>query len=101
MSNPFIVECVSSILVKAMSEDSVGHEKFLEEVKKNSDCPEGLFKIAKTPFEKLTAIEFFNIHKKIDICRGEIKWLTWLTKSVIIIGVATIAFQIISDVFHL
>lgn len=88
-----------------MSKDDIDHKKFLEAVNEHGDCPEELFKMAKTPFERMTAIEFFNIHKKIDTYRNEnkneIKWLTWLTKSVIIIGITAFVYQIVCGLFHI
>jgi len=38
--------------------------EFLEAIKKWGDCPEDIFKLAKTDFEKAVAVEFFKNEKE-------------------------------------
>jgi len=64
----------------------MSHDKTFEEwIEEFGDCPEELFKIAKKPFEKAVAVEFFLVHKKIDErnerftkVEGDVSWCKWL-----------------------
>ena len=52
----------------------------------NSRTAKELFKLAKTPFEKAVAVEFFALHKKLDeqtvSMKKDIDWLKWLIVSI-------------------
>lgn len=60
------------------------------------DCPEKLFGLAKTDFEKAVAVEFFIVHKKIDERFGkvekDISWCKWLITGIFsIVALGTLA----------
>jgi len=61
-------------------------KEFEELIKQYNDCPETLFKMAKTPFEREVAVEFFALHKKLDeqtlTMKKDIDWCKWLIISV-------------------
>lgn len=74
-------------------------EDFQEALLKYEDCPEKLFKIAKTDFEKLVAIEFFGIRKQCELIESKIKLLETLIFAVFSIGAIGVVIQIIPKLF--
>lgn len=48
------------------------NNEWLEFIEKNEDCPENIFKSAKTPWEKLVAVEFFKYDKRCQIIEEKI-----------------------------
>jgi len=53
------------------------------------DCPEKIFALAKTGFEKAVAIEFFLMHGRMDKSDNDMKWLKYLVKgtfAVVVLG---------------
>jgi len=57
-------------------------KEFQELIEEYDDCPEELFKLAKTPFEKGVVVEFFKTHEKIEGIKKDISWCKWLIISV-------------------
>jgi hypothetical protein len=61
-------------------------DDFKKLIDEYSDCPDEIFKLARTPFEKAVAVEFFALHKKLDeqtsSMKKDIDWLKWLIISV-------------------
>jgi hypothetical protein len=96
-----------------MSSDKT--EEFTTLIEQYKDCPEELFKMAKTPFEKAVAVEFFMLIKKIDqsdnerkkdniAIKKDIGWLKWLICAIFgiaILGVLSQWFPIILKLFGL
>lgn len=64
-------------------------DEFMEAIEKY-DCPEKVFSLAKTSFEKAVAIEFFLMHKRMDKSDNDTKWLKYLVKGTF--GVVVLAF---------
>lgn len=63
--------------------------EFMEAIAKY-DCPDKIFKLATTNFEKAVAIEFFLIHNRLDKSDNDLKWLKYLVKGtfgVVILGI--------------
>lgn len=50
---------------------------------KRKDCPETLVQLANTKFERSVVLEFLNMDKKVERLFNELKWLKWLTISVL------------------
>lgn len=71
--------CVT-ILRKRKEEDDKDIKEFLAKHsgEDGEDCPNVVFKLAKGEWQKSVAIEFMNIHKKIDNCTKDIEWTKWL-----------------------
>jgi len=57
------------------------NEYFNNHIRQTGDCPDMIFRLAKTDFERAVAIEFFNVHKKLEDLKKDIKWLKWLIVS--------------------
>jgi hypothetical protein len=81
-------------------------KEFEQLIDEFTDCPEELFKLAKTPFEKAVAVEFFALHKKLDeqtiSSKKDINWLKWLIVSVFgltVLGVLSQWYPIIIKIF--
>ena len=74
--------------------DTVDKE-FEELIKEYDDCPEELFKLAKTSFEKGVVVEFFKTHEKIDNVKKDIGWLKWMIKGIFGVTLLAIVAQII------
>jgi len=53
-------------------------EYFSNHIRQSGDCPDVIFQLAQTDFERAVAIEFFNVHKKLEDVKKDIKWLKWL-----------------------
>lgn len=49
---------------------AVGWKQFLEE---NKDCPEAVYKLAETPFQKQTAVEFFKNEADHQVIQNTLK----------------------------
>lgn len=69
-------------------------DDFMEAVNKH-DCPDKIFALAKTDFEKAVAIEFFFIHKRLNKSDNDMRWLKYLVKGVFGVGVLGILTQVI------
>jgi hypothetical protein len=80
-------------------EKSESTKEFLEFIAKHQDCPETLFKLAKTDFEKACVIEFFELSKKFESLKKDIQWLKWMIKGVFIVSIVAVLAQVISDCF--
>lgn len=52
---------------------------------KRKDCPETLVQLANTKFERAVVVEFLSIESKIERAFNELKWLKWLTTTVLIV----------------
>lgn len=74
-------------------------EEFMEAVTKYADCPETIFKMAKTEWEKVVAVEFFLVAKKQERLEREIIWLKYLCKAVFGVGCIGVMIQIIPKFF--
>lgn len=72
---------------------------FMEAMDKFKDCPEELFKMAKSDFEKATAIEFFELHKECAILKDHMKMLETMIAAVFGVGVIGLLIQIIPKFF--
>jgi len=77
-----------------MPEDDLS-EEFLMALA-NYHNPETIFKMAKTPWEKAVAIEFFLVKKNQDKTDNEIKWLKWLTKAVFGVTLLAVVVNVLS-----
>jgi hypothetical protein len=53
-------------------------KEFLEVINKYKDCPQKVFQLATTEFEKAVAIEFFNLKNRCDRIDTNMKWIKWL-----------------------
>jgi len=74
-------------------------EEFIEVMTKFKDCPEELFKMAKSDFEKATAIEFFELHKEYAIIKDHVKMLEAMVVAVFGVGVIGVLIQVIPKFF--
>jgi len=92
-----------------MSRKKLTFEEFMEQY---GDCPEELFKMAKTPFQKAVAVEFYNIISKIDEhnnnrkreiaeVKKDISWCKWLTMALFGVVVLGVVAQNIQNLLHL
>ena len=59
-------------------------------IEKYSDCPEKVFELAKTPWEKAVAVEFFQNSQERKELKNDIKWLKYLIQAVF--GVTILVF---------
>lgn len=75
------------------SDDNVSSE-FMDALKDYHN-PDTIFKLAKTDFERATAIEFFFITKRLDIQAEKLKHLNWM----IIAVFGVIVLEFISKLF--
>ena len=87
-------------------------DEFESLIAQYKDCPEDLFKMARTPYEKAVAIEFFMLIKKMDECEAErkkqdavikkdISWLKWLICAVFGIAALGVLSQWFPIIFKL
>lgn len=51
--------------------------------KDKRDCPEAIFRMAKSPWQKEVALEFVKIHDKIAELSNDLKWVKWLAVGVL------------------
>lgn len=76
-----------------MSEGTVSKE-FLEAITKYADCPEEVFKLANTDYERAVAVELFKNAKEHSLIKNEIKHTAWLAKLILggtgIIGICLV-----------
>lgn len=64
-------------------------------VEQYGDCPEEIFNLAKTKWQKAVAVEFFVQNKKIEKIKNDIKWLKWLISGLFSITVIAIVAEFI------
>lgn len=81
-----------------MSKDKIS-TKFIEALVKYEDCPETIFKLATTDFEKAVAVEFFLVNKKQETISTKLTYLEKIILSVFGIGVVGVLIQVIPKIF--
>jgi len=74
--------------------------EFMKAIEKY-DCPDKIFKLAKTEYEKAVAVEFFLIHRRLDESDNDTKWLKYLVKAVFSVGVIGLIMQVLSSLLGL
>jgi len=76
-------------------------EEFKKLVEEYKDCPEELYKMAKTKWQKLVAVEFFHLYKQLEGMEKNMKWLKWLIVAVFGTGCLGIFMQAFPKLFGL
>ena len=79
-----------------MGKDKKVSPEFKEAILKFQDCPEDLFKMAKSDFEKATAIEFFGLFTRLEKVDKDLEWIKWLVKGIFGVTLIAVIAQIIS-----
>jgi len=74
---------------------------FMKFVEKNKDCPEKIFQMAKTPWQKQVAVEFFNNEKFHVICENKISNLEKISFGILSVSVLSVVLYLVNNVFHL
>jgi len=69
-------------------------DEFMEAINEY-DCPEKIFKLAQTDFERAVAVEFFLVHKRLDKSSNDSKWLKYIVTSTFGVVVLSILSQYI------
>jgi len=72
--------------------------EFLKMLNDSDDCPEKLIKMAETPFQKQTAVEFVLVHKEINAHGHDIKILQKITWGIFILTFVACAVQVVSTI---
>lgn len=74
-------------------------KEFMEAIVKYSDCPEEIFKMAKSQFERAIAVEFFKNEKEHAVIKSHLKLLEAMIVAVFGIGVIGVLINVIPKLF--
>lgn len=70
--------------------------EFMEAILKFQDCPEDLFKMAKSDFEKATAIEFFGLSTRLEKVDKDLEWIKYIVKAIFGVTLVAVIAQVAS-----
>lgn len=74
---------------------------FLNYINENKDCPEKIFNMAKTPWQKQVAVEFFNNEKFHTASETRLANLEKITFSILGVSVLSVVLYLVNNIFHL
>lgn len=74
-------------------------KEFMEAIVKYGDCPEEIFKMAKSPFERAIAVEFFKNEKEHAVIKSHLKLLEVMITAVFAIGAIGLLINVIPKFF--
>ena len=81
-----------------MSKDNISND-FMIALSEYGDCPETIFKLAKTDFEKAVAVEFFLVNKKQESVTTKLVILEKMIFAVFGVGVVGVLVAVIPKIF--
>ena len=76
----------------------VKKKKFEDYIKEHGDCPEEIFDLAKTKWQKAVAVEFFVQNKKMEEMKNDIKWLKRLVTGMFSVTVIALVAEFVLKV---